>query len=98
MKTAIVMTTSLVAFTATGALADDMAVNSQVDHETLFEQFDANSDSVITAEEAAASMTLDDQFDTLDEDGSGDLTLAEFENLELTGGMTGGSEDYQIES
>ncbi|MFG1497016.1 hypothetical protein ABMA57_10300 [Saccharospirillum sp. HFRX-1] len=92
MKTAIAITTTLIAFTATGALADQLAATSQTqDHEALFEQFDANSDSVISMEEASASMTLTEEFETLDEDGSGDLTLAEFEELELNSGMESGT-------
>jgi len=90
MKTAIALTSTLIAFTATGALADQVAANSQ-DHEALFNQFDANGDSLVTMEEASASMTLSEQFQTLDEDGSGDLTLAEFEALELNSSTEGQS-------
>lgn len=89
MKTAIALTTTLVAFTATAALADELAASSQMDHEALFEQFDANGDDRVSMREAAASMTLTEQFEALDEDASGDLTLAEFENLEMTDGLSG---------
>lgn len=91
MKTAIALSTTLIAFTASGALASELAATS-ANHEALFEQFDTNSDSVVTTEEASASMMLSDQFETLDEDGSGDLTLAEFEQLELNSGLQGGME------
>lgn len=86
MKTAIAITSTLIAFAATGVMADELVANSQ-NHEALFDQFDANGDSLITMDEASASMTLTEEFESLDADGSGDLTLAEFEEMELNTGM-----------
>lgn len=88
MKTEIAFISALVV--STGALAANTA-NSQ-NHEALFDQFDANGDSLVTMQEASASITLSEQFESLDADDSGDLTLAEFESLEIASGMEGQGE------
>lgn len=89
MKTAIVLSSAVLAFAATGAFAEDASGQS---HEDLFNQIDANGDGVIDFDEAAASVALSDQFETLDEDGSGDLTLEEFQNFDMQGGTGSGTE------
>ena len=88
MKTAIVLSSAVLAFAATGAIAEGTQ-----SHEDLFNQIDANGDGVIDFDEAAASVALSDQFEMLDEDGSGDLSLEEFQNFEMKSGTEGGSSE-----
>ncbi|GGX67410.1 EF-hand domain-containing protein [Saccharospirillum salsuginis] len=87
MKTAIVLSSAVLAFAATGAIAEGTQ-----SHEDLFNQIDANGDGVIDFDEAAASVALSDQFETLDADGSGDLSLEEFQAFEMKSGSGAGTE------
>lgn len=91
MKTAIVLSSAVLAFAATGAMAEDSMTGGQ-SNEELFSQLDVNGDGVIDFDEAASSVALSDQFEQLDEDGSGDLSQEEFSNFQMDAGTGAGTE------
>lgn len=73
------------------AMAEDEATSTegattgqqgQQDNTELFNQLDVNGDGMIDQDEASALPALDDQFDDLDQDDSGDLDQQEFQEYQ----------------
>lgn len=93
MKNAIVLSSAVLAFAATGV----SAAGTQ-SHEALFNQIDPNGDGVIDLKEAAASIALSEQFEALDKDDSGDLSLEEFKNFEIAAGAGADAEGDSSDS
>lgn len=61
------------------ATGTEGATTGQQDNTELFNQLDVNGDGMIDQDEASALPALEDQFDDLDQDDSGDLDQQEFQ-------------------
>lgn len=75
MKTALTLTALVLASASMGVAAKTMGA------EDALNQLDANGDGVLTQDEANVDLLLAEQFEMLDADGSGDLSMEEFESF-----------------
>lgn len=76
MKTALTLTALVLASAATGVAANQTQGTS---YEEVFNQMDLNADGVLTQDEANVDLLLAERFEMLDVDGSGDLSMEEFQ-------------------
>lgn len=89
MKTTLTLSALVLASIAMGAAAETQGMSA----EEAFSQLDANGDSVLTQDEANVDLLLAEQFEMLDADGSGDLSIEEFETF-YTENENGTTKDY----
>ncbi|WP_051208155.1 hypothetical protein [Saccharospirillum impatiens] len=76
MKTALTLTALVLASAATGVAANQ---TQGMSYEEAFNQIDMNADGVLTQDEANVDLLLAERFEMLDVDGSGDLSMEEFQ-------------------
>lgn len=74
--------TLLTSLAATAALA--IAGHAFADDHTTFESVDANGDGVITADEIPAGHKLAEKFSSIDTDGNGQISRAEFDAWKMS--------------